>query len=520
MKYVIVTGGVTSSLGKGVVSASIGRLLKAKGYNVLLQKFDPYLNVNPGTLSPKQHGEIFVTEDGAEADLDLGHYERFVDINLTKTSDITTGQIYQTILEKERRGDYLGSTVQVIPHVTNEIKRRLCHEDNNVDIVITEIGGTVGDIEGLPFLEAVRQLKNEVGMNNIVYVHVTLVPTVISEVKTKPTQHSVKELRSIGIQPDILVCRTAGYGCLTDDMKEKLSLFCNVEKDAVFENHNVTTIYELPKLLHEQGLDTVLLKKLNLPNRDSNLGVWNDIGSRIRNLYPSTKRIGIIGEFIELHDAYISINEALKHSFLAVGESMEVEMISPKEIEEWGIAEEVLDHLDGIIIAGDFNEHGMQGKISAVSWTRKRQEPCLGINDGFYAMVLEAVKEKLFLDDRDSAKDYIGTVFLNMGNIRLGSYQSSVSLNSNTGKAYNSAVIKERCRCYLDINNNIIDIIQQDGLKKVGTLLQSGNVTCIIERKEHPWFVGCQFHPEFKSRPDRPHPLITNFVKAIQDNRS
>lgn len=515
MKYIIVTGGVTSSLGKGVVTASIGRLLKAKDYNIILQKFDPYLNVNPGTLSPAQHGEIFITEDGAEADLDLGHYERFVDINLTKDSDITTGQIYQSILRKERHGDYLGSTVQVIPHVTDEIKKRLYHRDDEADIVVTEIGGTVGDIEGLPFLEAVRQIKNEIGSDNVVYVHVTLVPTVISEVKTKPTQHSVKELRSIGIQPDILICRTEAYGYLTKDMKRKLSLFCNVEQAAVFENHNVATIYELPKLLYDQGLDIMLLKKLNLPYKNSNLGTWNNIGSRIRNLHSSSKQIGIMGEFTELPDAYISVAEALKHAFLAVGENMIIDMISPREVEEWGGAE-VLDHLDGVVIAGDFNEKNMEGKVKTVSWAKKRQVPCLGIDNGFFAIAVEAAIEEHILGDNSSVKE-VYNIMTETDDIRLGSMECFIYPDSKKVKSiYGADIITERYRIKDYLRNSCLNFLELNDLYPVG---ETDHCKTVLEHMKHPWLIGCLFHPEFKSRPDRPHPLIENFVRAVQKSK-
>lgn len=512
MKYVIVTGGVTSSLGKGVVTATIGQLLKNQGYSVLLQKCDPYLNVNPGTLSPAQHGEIFITEDGAETDLDLGHYERFVDINLTKDSDITTGQIYQSILEKECHGDYLGSTVQVIPHVTDEIKKRLYHKDDEADIVVTEIGGTVGDIESLPFLEAVRQIKNEIGSDNVVYVHVTLVPTVISEVKTKPTQHSVKELRSIGIQPDILICRTEKCGFLTKDMKKKISLFCNVERAAVFENHNVDTIYELPKLLYDQGLDIMLLRKLNLPYRNSNPKVWNDIDIRIKNLHSSSKQIGIIGEFTELPDAYISVTEALKHAFLAVGESMKISMISSREIEECDSADKVLDRFNGIVIAGDFNEKDMEGKVKAVLWAKKRQLPCLGIDNGFFAIAVEAAMEERIHGDNSSVKEVYNAI-TETDDIRLGSMECFIYPDSKKVKSiYGADIITERYRVKDYLRNSCLNFLELNDLYPVG---ETEHYKTIVEHMKHPWLIGCLFHPEFKSRPDKPHPLIENFVRAV-----
>ena len=506
MKYVIVTGGVTSSLGKGVVTAAIGRLLKAQGYSVLLQKFDPYLNVNPGTLSPAQHGEVFVTADGGETDLDLGHYERFCDINLTRKHDITTGQIYQSILDKEYRGEFSGSTVQVIPHVTDEIKSRLYHNDSEADIVVTEIGGTVGDIEGLPFLEAVRQVKNETGSDNIVYVHVTLVPTVISEVKTKPTQHSVKELRSIGIQPDILICRTNSYGFLTDDMKKKLSLFCNVDIKAIFENHNLATIYELPRILYEQGLDQVLLQKLDLPDRDSDLDIFTDIGFKIRCLAPGNKQIAIVGQYIDLPDAYISIVEALRHAFLAAGKTMGIKFVSTKEIEEWSDTDNVLSCYDGIIIADSLSSQGKEGRVKAAAWAKNRKVPCFGIDDGFFAMAASAVNNT----------DIAVTVPVKTKDICLGEYRLNLKNNTMAKDIYKAHEVSERYRHRQQLNSECYDIMLADGFVISGTsLTPDDNVAEIIEYKNHPWFIGCQFHPEFKSRPGKPHPLFVSFVSTI-----
>ena len=528
MKYVIITGGVTSSLGKGVVAASLGRLLKARDYRVILQKFDPYLNVDPGTMSPYQHGEVFVTEDGAETDLDLGHYERFVDINLNSSSNVTTGKIYQTILEKERRGDYLGSTVQVIPHVTDEIKKRLYKSDSQGDITITEIGGTVGDIESLPFLEAARQIKREVGPDNVVYVHVTLLPTLTAtgEVKTKPTQHSVKELRSLGIQPDILICRTNSYGSLTEQLRrQKIAMFCDVEPSAVIENFDVDTVYELPRLLYEENFDTILLDKLHLPKGDIKLGIWEDIGYKFRALYPSHKTIGIIGKYTELNDAYISIVEALKHSFISIGRTMDIKMLSSEELETEKDPSVILNTCDGIIIPGGFGERGIEGKIKAIAWARINKVPCFGICLGMQAMVIETLRSAGF--DANSTEFNRSTAYpvvdlldnqdlsVKGGTMRLGSYHCHLIPGSKAKEIYGTANITERHRHRYEVNNAYRNLLFDNGLFISGTSPDCTLVE-IVERKDHPWFLGCQFHPEFKSRPDRPHPLFKSFVEIVK----
>lgn len=527
MKYVIITGGVTSSLGKGIVAASLGRLLKARDYRVILQKFDPYLNVDPGTMSPYQHGEVFVTEDGAETDLDLGHYERFVDINLNSSSNVTTGKIYQTILEKERRGDYLGSTVQVIPHVTDEIKKRLYKSNSQGDITITEIGGTVGDIESLPFLEAARQIKREVGADNVVYVHVTLLPTLAAagEVKTKPTQHSVKELRSLGIQPDILVCRTDKYGSLTEQLRQKIAMFCDVEPSAVIENFNVNTVYELPRLLYEEDFDTVLLDKLHLSKGDINLGAWSNIGYKFRTLYPSRKTIGIVGKYTKLHDAYISIVEALRHAFLAVGKNFNVEMINSEEIEKSRDPGNILNTCDGIVIPGGFGERGIEGKVTAASWARINKIPCFGICLGMQAMVIETIRSAGFDAnstefDRHTAYpvlDLLENQDLSVkgGTMRLGSYPCHLIPYSKAREIYGTDLIAERHRHRYEVNSAYRNLLHDNGLLVTGTSPDCTLVE-IVERRDHPWFLGCQFHPEFKSRPDKPHPLFKSFVNAVK----
>lgn len=512
LKYIIVTGGVTSSLGKGVTAASIGRLLVSKGFKVSIKKFDPYLNVDPGTLSPCQHGEVFVTEDGGEADLDLGHYERFVDINLERDSDITTGKIYQKILEDERKGIYLGSTVQVIPHVTDEIKRRIYQNNSNADVTIAEIGGTVGDIESLPFLEAARQIKNEIGQDNVIYVHVALVPTVISEVKTKPVQHSVKELRSIGIQPDILICRTEKYGCLTDALKQKISMFCNVEVDAVIENHNVATIYELPRLFYETGLDDIIIKKLCLPERETELGEWSDIGYRIRALIPARKTVSIVGNYTTSPDAYLSVIEAVKHACLAVGHEVNITMIKADELEEWNPVSEVLNPYDGIIMIDSLDKKGFESKIKAVSWARDRNIPCFGICQGMQAMIAETVVSENFrIQWSEAVNDVLDQI---EGSVRLGNYSCHLIPGSKTAEIYGTADITERYRNRYKIKSSCSNLLHHSDLLISGTS-SDASVIETVERKDHRWFIGCQFHPEFKSRPDRPHPLFKSFIEAV-----
>ena len=498
MKYVIITGGVTSSLGKGIIAASLGRLLKARDYRVILQKF-----------------EVFVTEDGAETDLDLGHYERFVDIDLDQTSNVTTGKVYQTILGKERRGDYLGSTVQVIPHVTNEIKKRLYKDDSLGDVVITEIGGTVGDIESLPFLEAARQVKREIGSDNVVYVHVTLLPTLTAagEVKTKPTQHSVKELRAIGIQPDILICRTDIAGSLTESLRQKIAMFCDVEPTAVIENFNVETVYELPKLLKEEKLDTILLDKLKLPK-----------GTEL-----AEKTIGIIGKYTQLHDAYISIVEALRHAFLATGKTMKIVMISSEEIEESTNTGFILGVCDGIIIPGGFGERGIEGKVIASSWARLNKVPCFGICLGLQAMVIDILRSAGFdansteFDPNTSCPvihllENQKTVEGKGGTMRLGAFPCHLRPYSKVREIYGKNDISERHRHRYEVNNNYRHLLHSNGLEVTGASPDASLVE-IVERQDHPWFIGCQFHPEFKSRPDKPHPLFVSFVKTIQNLR-
>ena len=526
MKYIIVTGGVTSSLGKGIVTASIGRLLKARGFSVSLKKIDPYLNVNPGTLNPCQHGEVFVTADGCEADLDLGHYERFIDAELNETSEITMGKIYAEILRKENMGCYYGgSTIQVIPHVTDEIKNNIRYNRKKVDITIIEIGGTVGDIEGLPFLEAARQLRNEAGKDNVLFVHVTLVPTVISETKTKPTQHSVKELRSVGIQPDILICRTDKTGILSESMKQKISNFCNVDVSAVFENSNVDTVYALPALLHNQGLDDVIVKKLLLPQSTIKLDFWNKVQDRQASLKHNMIMAGIIGKYAELPDTYLSVAEAIKHTSLAIGEDIETDFISTASLREFG-ADKILDHLDGIIVTGTIDENDIEEAILAIEWAKKNNIPCCGIDLGMYAMCVNAV-EIQGLENINDTKCDLSTKYPVIKPFKditqngdkkltkcLGARTCCLIPDTKIHSIYHKAEVTERHRCKYTVNLEYRDAMKNDGLE-IAAISPYKDIIEAVERKDLSWFIGVQYHPEFKSRPDRPHPLFLSFIKAV-----
>lgn len=525
MKYIIVTGGVTSSLGKGIVTASIGRLLKARGFSVALKKIDPYLNVNPGTLDPCQHGEVFVTADGCEADLDLGHYERFTDIELNRTSEITTGKIYGTILERENIGYYKGSTIQVIPHVTDEIKNNMLFNRKKSDVTIIEIGGTVGDIEGLPFLEAARQLRNDAGKDNVLFVHVTLVPTVISEIKTKPTQHSVKELRSAGIQPDILICRTEKAGTLSDSMKQKISNFCNVDVDAVFENSNVNIVYALPAILHDQKLDDIIVKKLLLPQSTIKLGFWEKVQNRYNSLKRNMIIIGIIGKYVELPDAYLSTVEAIKHTSLAVGEHIETDFISLASIQEFG-ADKILDHLDGVIVTGTIGETDIEETVLAIEWAQRNNIPCFGIDLGMHAMCVSAARSQGLKNansvecnpDTEHPIVTFSEVTEYNGDRRrvrhIGDRTCHFISGTKTHAIYNHSNITECHRCKCIVNLEYRDIIEKDGLK-VSAMSPYKDIIEAVERKDLPWFIGVQYHPEFRSRPDRPHPLFLSFIRAV-----
>ncbi len=527
-KYIFVTGGVVSSLGKGITAASLGRLLKSRGIKVTIQKFDPYINIDPGTMSPYQHGEVFVTDDGAETDLDLGHYERFIDINLTKRSNVTTGKIYWSVLSKERRGDYLGSTVQVIPHITNEIKQRVYDvaASDGADVVITEIGGTVGDIESQPFLEAIRQIKKEVGKNDTLYIHVTLVPYISAagELKTKPTQHSVKELRSIGIQPDILVCRTEKP--LSSDMKKKLALFCDVDIDAVIENQTVSTIYEVPLIMQKEGLDRIVLQKLNMDYSPANMEEWERMVYKIKNPKQRVK-IAVVGKYVELPDAYISVTEALHHAGIANETDVKIVWINAETIEtEQPELDEVFAGCKGILVPGGFGDRGIEGKISAIKYARENKIPFLGLCLGMQCSVIEFARNVCGMADANSTEFNKETHYPVIdlmksqidvedkgGTMRLGSYPCKLTEGTNAKAAYGQELIHERHRHRYELNNDFRQSLAEHGMIVAGTLPDNSLVE-IIEVKNHPWFVASQFHPELKSRPNRPHPLFRDFVSA------
>ncbi len=530
-KYIFVTGGVVSSLGKGITAASLGRLLKSRGYRVTIQKFDPYINIDPGTMSPYQHGEVFVTDDGAETDLDLGHYERFIDINLSKNSNTTTGKIYQGVINKERRGDYLGGTVQVIPHITNEIKERVFRvgQQDNADFVITEIGGTVGDIESLPFLEAIRQVKKDVGKNDVLYIHVTLVPYISAagELKTKPTQHSVKELRSIGISPDILVCRSEKP--ISKEMREKMAMFCDVDPDAVIQNLTARSIYEVPMLMEEQGLDTIVLRKLEMEDKPKDMQGWHDMVARILKKYDKKVTIAVVGKYVALQDAYISITESLRHAAVANEAELDIHWVNAEEIEadDTDMAK-VMAGVDGILVPGGFGNRGIEGKIKAIQYAREHKIPFFGICLGMQCAVIEFARHVCGMADANSSEfnpnsthpvidlmpEQLDVEDLG-GTMRLGLYPCKVYPDTLTSKAYNAELIYERHRHRYEFNNAFREEIVGKGLVLGGTL-PNGRLVEIVElpESEHPWFLGAQFHPEFKSRPTNPHPLFREFVGA------
>lgn len=530
-KYIFVTGGVVSSLGKGITAASLGRLLKSRGYRVTIQKFDPYINIDPGTMSPYQHGEVFVTDDGAETDLDLGHYERFIDINLSKNSNTTTGKIYQSVINKERRGDYLGGTVQVIPHITNEIKERVFRvgQQDNADFVITEIGGTVGDIESLPFLEAIRQVKKDVGKNDVLYIHVTLVPYISAagELKTKPTQHSVKELRSIGISPDIIVCRSEKP--ISKEMREKMAMFCDVDPDAVIQNLTARSIYEVPMLMEEQGLDTIVLRKLEMEDKPKDMQGWHDMVARILKKYDKKVTIAVVGKYVALQDAYISITESLRHAAVANETELDIHWVNAEEIEADDTdMDKVMAGVDGILVPGGFGNRGIEGKIKAIQYAREHKIPFFGICLGMQCAVIEFARHVCGMADANSSEfnpnsahpvidlmpEQIDVEDLG-GTMRLGLYPCKVYPDTLTSKAYNAELIYERHRHRYEFNNAFREEIVGKGLVLGGTL-PNGRLVEIVElpESEHPWFLGAQFHPEFKSRPTNPHPLFRDFVGA------
>lgn len=529
-KFIFVTGGVVSSLGKGITAASLGRLLKNRGLKVSIQKFDPYLNVDPGTMSPYQHGEVFVTDDGAETDLDLGHYERFIDENLGKFSNVTTGKIYWSVLSKERRGDYLGGTVQVIPHITNELKERLnrVSKEKDVDVVITEIGGTTGDIESLPFLEAIRQVKYDVGRENVCFIHVTLVPYLkkAGELKTKPTQHSVKELRGIGIQPDVIICRSEKP--LTHSIKRKIGLFCNVEERAVIQNLDAENLYEVPLMMHEEGLDTYVCEKLDLKCNDIDNSEWINLVNKVKNLSGKTT-IGLVGKYVELHDAYLSVVEALSHGGYANDTDVRIKWINAEEVNAEN-HEELFSDVDGILVPGGFGDRGIEGKILAVKYSRDKKVPFFGICLGMQCSVIEYARNILSYEGANSSEINPETKYPVIdlmpdqkdidekgGTMRLGMYPCKLKKGSNAEKAYGKEIIYERHRHRYEYNNEYRNILIEAGLEITG-ISPDDRLVEIVEVADHPWYVATQFHPEFKSRPNRPHPLFVNFIKASLEN--
>ncbi|MCC7354641.1 MAG: CTP synthase [Anaerolineae bacterium] len=525
-KYIFVTGGVVSSLGKGVTAAAIGRLLKSRGLSVAIQKLDPYLNVDPGTMSPYQHGEVFVTEDGAETDLDLGHYERFIDTNLTRSSNVTTGQVYNEVILKERRGDFLGGTIQVIPHVTNEIKRRiiLVARESHADVVIVEVGGTVGDIEGLPFLEAIRQMRKDVGRENTLYVHVTLLPYVgaTQELKTKPTQHSVRELRGIGIQPDVIVCRSdfpVGPG-----VREKIALFCDVDLRAVVPVITADTIYAVPLMLEEAGLTDFLLERLGLTSVGPGLATWEGLVSEIRRPKPVV-RIGLVGKYVELQDAYLSVREALRHAGVTLGRDVDIDWINAEELER-GRDLDRLAGVDGIVVPGGFGYRGIGGKMVAARYARQHKTPYLGLCLGMQVMVIEFARHVLNSDEPNSTEFEHGTRYPVIdlmpeqrsiedmgGTMRLGVYPCHLQPGTRAAAAYGTPVVHERHRHRFEFNNSFRELLTSAGLVLSG-LSPDGMLVEIAELADHPWMLGTQFHPEFKSRPTAAHPLFRAFVEA------
>lgn len=524
-KYIFVTGGVVSSLGKGIAASSIGRLLKNRGLKVFMQKFDPYINVDPGTMSPYQHGEVFVTEDGAETDLDLGHYERFIDENLTRNSNITAGKIYSSVIAKERKGEYLGATVQVIPHITNAIKEKLVQAatESQADVIITEIGGTVGDIESLPFLEAIRQARRDFGYHNTLYIHNTLVPYLkaAGEIKTKPTQHSVKELRSLGIQPDIIILRTEVS--IKNEQKEKIALFCDVDKKAVFEARDSKILFEVVTSLHNQKIDDIIVKHfgLNLPPAD--MTEWNALIDRIKNLKEEVK-IGLVGKYISLPDAYISVNEALKAAGYFHNVKVNIVPVDSNEITEENYIEK-LKSFDGILVPGGFGKRGSEGKILAIKYCREHQVPFFGICFGMQLACIEYarnVKGYTLASSTEMDPDTPQPIIHQLSNqcegmdmggtLRLGLYQCDIAKDTKTYFAYGTESVKERHRHRYEFNSDFADIF--DGDFVVSGINPGTNLVEIIELKTHPWFIACQFHPEFASRPYRPHPLFRDFIGA------
>lgn len=531
-KYIFVTGGVVSSLGKGITAASLGQLLKSRGLKVTIQKFDPYINVDPGSMSPYQHGEVFVTDDGAETDLDLGHYERFIDVNLTKNNSVTTGKIYWSVLNKERAGEYKGRTVQVIPHITNEIKERIIRasKEREFDVVITEIGGTVGDIESLPFLEAIRQIKYDVGKDNVMYIHVTLVPYLskAGELKTKPTQHSVKELRSLGIQPDVLICRTEMP--LADDLKDKIALFCDLDSSEVIENVDTETIYDIPLMIEEQGLPQLVIKHLNLQCNELDLSEWNKIVESVKNPQGKVK-IALVGKYVELKDAYISVAESLRHGAIANNIDIEIKWIHSEDIVDENTCKELLKDIDGILVPGGFGDRGIDGKLLTIKYARENNIPFFGIALGMQLAVIDYARNVLGMEganstelDPESAYPVIDVMpeqkdLVKPNGMRLGLYPCKVVFGTKTMDIYKDEIVYERHRHRYEFNNQYRDKFVEGGMVLSG-LSPDERMVEVIELPNHPWFIGVQFHPEFKSRPTRCHPLFEDFVKAALDKQA
>jgi CTP synthase len=524
-KYIFVTGGVVSSLGKGVAAASVGAILEARGFKVTLLKFDPYVNVDPGTMSPYQHGEVFVTDDGAETDLDLGHYERFTHMVASKRHNYTTGKIYSSVIEKERRGDYLGKTVQVVPHITDEIKEALHRVAGDNDVVICEIGGTVGDIESLPFLEAIRQFRQEVGRGNAVNIHLTLVPYIAAadELKTKPTQHSVRELREIGISADIVLCRVDR--ALPDEMKKKIALFCNVETRAVIAARDVPTIYEVPLMFCREGMDDILLELLNLPHYDRDLSRWESLVARVKNPHHHV-RVGIVGKYVEFPDAYKSLNEALLHGGIANDAKVQLVYIDAEELEEGRAWPRELFEVDALLVPIGFGQRGTEGKIRSIRYAREHRVPFFGICLGMQCMVIEFARNVCGIKDATSSefdsdtdhaviyklRDLLGVEEMG-GTMRLGAYPCRLQEGTLARRIYGAAEISERHRHRYEVNQKYLHTLKEHGLIISG-LSPDGKFVEMVELADHPWYLGCQFHPEYKSKPTEPHPLFVSYIAA------
>lgn len=532
-KYIFITGGVVSGLGKGITAASLGRLLKSRGLKVTAQKLDPYLNVDPGTMNPVQHGEVFVTDDGAETDLDLGHYERFIDESLSQNSNLTSGRVYWKVISDERKGVYGGQTIQIIPHVTNEIKRYINRNaDTGADVCLVEIGGTIGDIESQPFLEAIRQFAIEAGRENCLFIHVTLVPYLAAsdELKSKPTQHSVKEMLSIGISPDIIVCRTEHP--LTDDIRNKIALFCNVDKECVIENNNCDILYAVPMMLKEQHMDDVVIKKLGIECGEPNLEDWENMLYALRNP-KQTVKIAMVGKYVELHDSYISVNEALKHGGIETRSAVDIDWIDSETLEGDDVnLDDILGEVDGILVPGGFGSRGIEGKINACQYARTHGIPYLGICLGMQIAIIEFARHVLGMNGANSAEINPDTPFPVIdilpeqkevtdmgGTMRLGQYPCTLNPESKSYELYGASMIYERHRHRYEVNNDYRNDLLSGGMIFAGTS-PDNHIVEMVEIPNHPWFVACQFHPEFKSRPNKPHPLFRGFVTAASKHKN